>query len=65
MSYEARLRLLTSLGLGVLIAVGGSITAYLFVQAAELFGWQVIAAGVVITAAITVLVDLLTPIQTQ
>lgn len=42
MSFETRLRLVTSLGLGAIFAAGGVIAAYLMVQAAELFTWPVI-----------------------
>lgn len=61
MSPITRLRLLTSLGLGAVVAVGGSIVGYLLLQAAGLFGWPVIIAVGALAAIVALIVEMVTP----
>ena len=58
------LRLVISLGLGLLAATGGLVAAYLILEAVKVFSWQVFLLVVFMVSAAAFLVDLLSTNRT-
>lgn len=65
MSITTRFRILTSLGIGAIVAVVGSVTGWLLLQAGELFGWPVIIGVAAFCAVAAFVVDVVTEPRSQ
>lgn len=60
MSIATRFRILTSLGIGAIVAGGGAMIGYLMIQAAELFTWPAIISAGALATVVAFVVDVVT-----